>query len=123
MAALHNSFIHEEGIDDDLDTAFGLQSALLTVEDVHELAPRIRRHLRQLLNIAVQRAAGVPIPELTVIVSRAQQLEVSPPPADLAAGRGYVRRLALAAEDVLDVLTAKVTDITGPVYVEERSSA
>ncbi|MBL1101911.1 DUF6415 family natural product biosynthesis protein [Streptomyces coffeae] len=123
IASLHNSFIYDEGIDDDLDTAFGLQSALLAMEDVQGLVPRIRRHLGQLLNIAVQRAAGAPSAELTVIVNRAQQLEVEAPPADLASARGYVRRLALVAENVLEVLTAETTDTVGSTHVEGRWSA
>ncbi|MBL1099500.1 DUF6415 family natural product biosynthesis protein [Streptomyces coffeae] len=123
ITPLHNSFIYDEGIADDLDTAFGLQSALLTMEDVQELAPRIGRHLRQLQNIAVQRGAGALSPELTAIVERAQRLKVEPPPTDLASARGHVRRLALAVEEVLGVLAAETTDTAGSTHVEERWSA
>ncbi|QKV90414.1 hypothetical protein HUT19_40940 [Streptomyces sp. NA02950] len=119
ITALHKSFVSDEGIDDDLDTAIGLQSALLTMEDVQGLAPRIHRHLHQLLNMLVQRAARVQSPDLTVFANRARQLDLHTLPANFASARGYVRRLALLTEDVLEVLRAEAADTAGSTSVEE----
>jgi len=104
VAALHDSFIQEEEIDDALDMVVGKESALLTPEDLDEVVPRLRKHLRQLLHIAAQRVTGERDRRLAEIIIRWQQLDTTPTPQDFPEARGYARRLALATQDVLEVL-------------------
>ncbi|MFE0765347.1 DUF6415 family natural product biosynthesis protein [Streptomyces smyrnaeus] len=104
VAALHDSFIQDEEIDDALDMVVGKESALLTPEDLGEVVPRLHQHLRQLLHIAAHRITGERNRRLAEIIIRWQQLDTTPTPQDFPEARGYARRLALATQDVLEVL-------------------
>ncbi|MEW2219528.1 DUF6415 family natural product biosynthesis protein [Streptomyces sp. NPDC006990] len=104
MTALHDSFIQDEEIDDALDMVMGKESALLTRQELDELLPRLRKHLRQLLRIANQRVTGERSRKLAEVAVRWRQLDATPAPQGFPEARGYARRLALATQDVLEVL-------------------
>ncbi|GAB2769313.1 DUF6415 family natural product biosynthesis protein [Streptomyces daliensis] len=110
VEALHESFVQDDEIDDVLDVVLGKESALLTPEELHEVLPRLRKILRQLVNIAVQRASGEGGPELADVVARAQRLDAAPAPADFRTASGFARRLALVSVDVLEVLAVAEED-------------
>ncbi|MGI5353036.1 DUF6415 family natural product biosynthesis protein [Streptomyces sp. CA-250714] len=116
---MHDWFIEDEEIDDALDAVMGKESALLTREELDELLPRIRKHLRQLVHIATTRVSGDWSPELTAVVTRSQRLDAAPVPDDFPGARGYVRRLAFVVGDVLEVLAVEQE----AAQVEERWSA
>ncbi|MFI7243377.1 DUF6415 family natural product biosynthesis protein [Streptomyces qinglanensis] len=101
---MHNWFIQDEEIDDVLDMVMGKESALLTPEELEELVPRLRKRLSQLLRIAAQRVTGERARKLAEVVIRLRQLDAMPAPQDFPQARGYARRLALATQDVLEVL-------------------
>lgn len=120
LTAMHSWFL--EDIDDDLDAVLGLQSSLLTLEEAQKLVPRIRNHLSQLINIALQRAEGNPCPELNEALNRAHRLDTEPVPTDFPSTRGHVRRLALTAQDVLEVLETGTRDAPAAASVDGRWS-
>lgn len=133
IASLHNSFIREEGIDDDLNAALGdgpmgiaggrrgeerrgsfgqllrvprrrSDSRLIDASpDVLRRAERMSRLLGQLVNIAHQRALSEPNRELAVAISQAERLR-SRPAADAPCDQAHLRRLALVTLELLDVL-------------------
>ncbi|WP_405803381.1 DUF6415 family natural product biosynthesis protein [Streptomyces sp. NBC_01187] len=107
IGVMHNWFIQEDEIDDVLDSVMGPESALLTPEELGELLPRIRKHLRQLIHIATMRVSDDWSPELTELVTRSQRLDDTPVPDDFPSARGYARRLACLVGDVLEVLAVE----------------
>lgn len=133
IASLHNSFIREEGIDDDLNALLGGGPTgvagrrrgegrrrdfgrLLRVPrrrsdsrpidaspDVIRRAERMSRLLGQLVNIAQQRARREPGRELAVAISQAERLR-SRPAAATPCDQGHLRRLALVTLELLEAL-------------------
>ncbi|MFD9812537.1 DUF6415 family natural product biosynthesis protein [Streptomyces sp. NPDC059080] len=67
------------------------------------LAERLDRLLGQLANIARARAGGHPGPEFSTAIERADGLHTGPA-ATVNADEAHVRRMAMAAQDLLDHL-------------------
>lgn len=107
LAGLHESFVEDDDLDDDLEMVLGAESGLLTMDDVEHLTPRVGRNLAQLVDIAVQRAHGEPGPELAVVISRAHCPGSEQMTRDFVLDRAHLRRLALAILDVLDLLAVE----------------
>lgn len=114
LSALHDSFVMDDHLDDDLEMVVGAESALLTMAEVEKLIPRLHRTLRQLVNIAYRRADGTPGPELRDAANRAQRLEAEQTTRDFDSARGHLRLLALAALDVLELVAVEDTDTRLP---------
>jgi hypothetical protein len=87
---------------DDIEAALGERPP--TAGEVAELAPRLRKAVPQLVDILLERSGAAPSEEATVAVERSRAALAESTPTDPAAARGLVRRLALAAQDVLDLL-------------------
>ncbi|NEA53563.1 hypothetical protein G3I60_05180 [Streptomyces sp. SID13666] len=87
---------------DALDQALG-ESAPAAGE-VPALTHCLRSALEGHLATAIAQAAVLPAPLVAGLVERAGRALAEEPPADPAAALGHLRRIALAAQDILDVL-------------------
>lgn len=87
---------------DDIETVLGEHPP--TGNEVAELAPRMRKAVPQLVEILLERSGEAPGEEATAAVERSRTALGEKTPTDPHAERGHVRRLALAAQDVLDLL-------------------
>lgn len=133
LVRLHDGFLAEH-LDDDLDAILGAPAGPAGVagsrhqasrrRSLRQLVSRARRRdeapseeelqtverfehlhriLGQLANIARQRAGRMPGPELGEAIMRADRLRARPVPED-AVDRVHLRRLALAAAEMMDLL-------------------
>lgn len=103
LARLHQSFIDDEELDDVLNAVLD-PGTRLSMDDIDMLTPRLRKIIGQLAGIAVQRNAVESATELAFVVRRVRQLG-DPVRSDLDAARGQLRLLALAALDVLELVS------------------
>lgn len=87
---------------DDIEAALGEHPP--TADEVAELAPRLRRAVPQLVDILLERSGAAPAEEATAAAERSRTALAESTPTDPTVARGLVRRLALAALDVLDLL-------------------
>lgn len=129
LGRLHDAFLHDEDLDDDLDAILsdgpaglsrrprrpGLWERLRSsnrqrADSDPALGRRIehlRRTLDQLVNIAGHRDST---PELDEATSRAWDLGGQMPVGDFTGNQAYLRRMALAALELLDLLSNDETD-------------
>ncbi|MEU9746648.1 DUF6415 family natural product biosynthesis protein [Streptomyces niveus] len=103
LARLHTSFIEDEELDDVLNAVLDPGTAL-SMDEIEKLAPRLRKMLGQLVNIATQRNTPQCAQELAGVVGRVRQLG-DPTPGGLGSARGKLRLLALAVLDVLELVS------------------
>ncbi|MFF2650451.1 hypothetical protein [Streptomyces sp. NPDC058045] len=121
LARLHDAFVHDEDLDDDLDVILSGPSCLSRPPRARGLRARLRRPARceagpditgrverlsrmlgQLVNIAAHRASS---PELLDMVKRADDVRAEKPRGEFMADRGLLRRMALAALDLVELLS------------------
>ncbi|WP_405889497.1 DUF6415 family natural product biosynthesis protein [Streptomyces sp. NBC_00133] len=88
-----------EAVFDDLESVLGEQ-ADLTARDIKELTPRLHSAFRRIVGMAVRSNGGVD-PDA---IERTRALLVERSPQDFLSARAYLRRLAIAVEDLLDQL-------------------
>ncbi|WP_367125655.1 hypothetical protein [Streptomyces phytohabitans] len=118
LVRLHEAFLHDDDLYDDLDAILcdgpttwhprhrrGREPHTGPALDhrIHHLA----RMLDQLVNIAGHRR---PTPALHTATHRARHLNCQPSTGEFTADRGQLRRMALAALDLLELLHAHQTE-------------
>ncbi|MFD3486431.1 DUF6415 family natural product biosynthesis protein [Streptomyces sp. NPDC058665] len=96
-------FIEDDELDDVLNSVLDPGTGL-SMDEIEELTPRLRKIIGQLVDIAVQRNAAESAHELASVVRRVQQLG-DPAPVVLRSARGQLRLLALAVLDVLELVS------------------
>ncbi|MFE3139660.1 DUF6415 family natural product biosynthesis protein [Streptomyces scopuliridis] len=88
---------------EDLEAVLGEQ-ADPTSPEVEDLAARLRDALMRLVGVALREGGDRPGDEAAKVIERAKLLCWEEPPEELVEARAHVRRLALVALDLLDLL-------------------
>ncbi|MER5462377.1 DUF6415 family natural product biosynthesis protein [Streptomyces sp. NPDC002668] len=88
-----------DAVFDDLESVLG-EHADLTASEITKLTPRLHSAFRRMVGIAVQSNGGVG-PDT---IERTRTLLAERSPEDFLPARAYLRRLAIAVEDLLDQL-------------------
>ncbi|MFI5756242.1 DUF6415 family natural product biosynthesis protein [Streptomyces sp. NPDC051569] len=101
LERLHRSFIEDGELDDILNAILDPDSTL-SEQDITELAPRLRKILVRLVEIAAQRNSPPLATELADLVRVVQD---HAGPCGFERARGRLRLLAVAVVDVLDLVS------------------
>lgn len=87
-------------VDDDIDAALGERAP--AADEITPLSLRLRSALAQLVDLVMQQTNGQPQAEVAAAVVRSYEALAEALPAEGKEALGHLRRVALAAQDVID---------------------